>query len=166
MPPPKILPSLLLRGRSWSDSAAAVPALLSSQNTGVLWAPLELPVHSTALGAAWGKWTPSLLDPVTNGRFLLYLLPPLDFLPPAKYDSCWQYEFYTTRAEGHCGNVLSEFYTHFLTITGKFCKWYRARGKAPLEAGHIHCLTSLLVSSPAIVLFGSWKLELLNLHVC
>lgn len=58
MSPPKILPTpaLLVRGRWWSDSADAVPALLSSsQNAGVLWAPLQLPMHSTALGAAGGK---------------------------------------------------------------------------------------------------------------
>lgn len=37
---------------SWGDCAGAVPALLScSQNTGVLPAPLQLPVYSTAL---WG----------------------------------------------------------------------------------------------------------------
>lgn len=81
----------------------------------------------TALGAAWGKWTPSLLDPITNEWFLLYLLPPSDFLPPAKYDSCWQYEFYITRVEGHSdftviilNSILisSPSLVHFANYTG------------------------------------------------
>jgi len=58
-----------------------------------------------------------------------------------------------------------EFYTHFLAITGKSCKPHKAGSKAPLEAAHVRCLTSLLDGYlPPAIFF--WEAEHWNCLIC
>lgn len=66
--PYKILPSLLMDGRdAGENSADAVPALPgSSQNTGVLSTPFQLPRPSTALGGCCEETSSSSARPNTN----------------------------------------------------------------------------------------------------